>query len=799
MTTNENRYLNSPKTKLTKYFEHQKIKINESVVEKSFDEKNSINDICFNKILLFLFFFQKDQNNFLEDFAADFMREKHHDLISPKVYDEFSKKFSTPIGIYFNILAHYNFFSNKLIEFSVETSVNFEIIDVILPVLNYCHYELPNTIYKKILNNEKFVFLEQLKIINSLIKNSKNPKCSCDSINKTKSNVLKHFLQKKINEKQIHDFSQNENKINNIKEFVQQTIFLCLDNNLNKIINVYSKNIRKIFYSDQFLNEILKKNKFDYFNKALKKHKIYPYLSTNDGFPIIFEFLNSQNNFIQGILMLCEIKKMKNLNPQQHLKIILFFENLVLTDKLYDVLLCANPILLLVKLSLLTYILSDLDSPFFKMYKKFAFFFKSCASEMFSLSVSNVDLCKIFLFKVCFPSSEKLIDILFKEKEFFIEILTQEIVLKTIKNSIVPKYQYDYNFLAASTTFSIIRSSHLDYQKQFDLQRENDKLKNLLNKSESKEISSIYSLFSLSENFDNEKYSKLLNIFSFLKTSKLENVKKTNHIYQFDIFVRSIYVRTFFEFLCDMVCFIIIFLKFNYFNEISSKFNHIVDFYKLSSDISDISAIPSFYFNQNSQIFQLSDLLSYFNPIKDSIDYNCVIYLYANFGLIANLDQKKFINDYLNSCVGFTISMNSYYNQENWLTFAVILSLVVGSKFLLNMIFQLKVNKKIKYNKELIVDILITAFSVITLFLKQYYWQFPIDSLGLIVILLRIFCSVVIFLFWLRFLSYFELIQQFAIRIQIIKTMIIDLFSFFVILLFVLCNFFTFRCFFWQF
>ena len=240
MTTNENRYLNSPKTKLTNYFENQKIKINESVVEKSFDEKNSINDICFNKILLFLFFFQKDQNNFLEDFAADFMREKHHDLISPKVYDEFSKKFSTPIGIYFNILAHYNFFSNKLIEFSVETSVNFEIIDVILPVLNYCHYEL-------------------LKIINSLIKNSKNPKCSCDSINKTKSNVLKHFLQKKINEKQIHDFSQNENKINNIKEFVQQTIFLCLDNNLNKIINVYSKNIRKIFYSDQFLNEILKK------------------------------------------------------------------------------------------------------------------------------------------------------------------------------------------------------------------------------------------------------------------------------------------------------------------------------------------------------------------------------------------------------------------------------------------------------------------------------------------------------------------------------------------------------------
>ena len=475
--------------------------------------------------------------------------------------------------------------------------------------------------------------------------------------------------------------------------------------------------------------------------------------------------------------MLCEIKKLQKLCLKQHLQLINFLERLISSEKKKYLLLCANSILLLVKLSNFTFQLSKLDSPFLKLYSKFANFFKECAIEMFSSLISNVKECEIVLFKVCFPCCNNLIDILFAEKDFFIEILSQKIVLKSIENSLVPKFKYDYNILAASSSFLQLKSCFfIDFESEAKVE------KKILDKNHS---SSFLSFFSLSEKFKNEKFLKLINIFAVLKKASLETPAKNNHIYQFEIFKHTIKFRCFLDFLFFIGGFVFIFYRLAIFNLISVNFYLITSYFQ----IMNLNYVPSsIYFNSTTQTYGVSDLMSKLNPFNDPQYTECINELYYIYNQ-SNFDIYNFINDNLNMCQFFKKGIADYYDQEQSYRIAAILSLLIGFRFILNIIFQKLVNKKVVMNKELIFDILLTFFSGLLLFFKENFWNFPIDSYNFMVVCNRICCTIIIFILGIRFLTYFELVHSLSVRIKIIKNMVADLMSFFAILIFVLLGF----------
>lgn len=775
MSSEEQTPLLTSKLKIAKFFEQEQIKINEAILEQSFSEKPNGKNSELNKISFFLFFLQKDKHEILHDIALCLIQNKYNsNLIDINIFDKFSDKFSEPSELIFNILVHYNFFSQNILDFGVSNSLNPGFFEIILPILDFCYYDLKISFYTEIFESQKYDCLEKMKWVNLLIQNSKPSKNMCDSIKQTKKSIMRKFLRKKFQAVQYSIFCQNESKSTTIKEFIEERCLFCLKNCLGKIPKMMT---RSNLFSEGFFSKILSENLFNFFNRLLIKKKIKTYLLSASAWDQIFLFLESHENFIQGIFMLCEIKKLQKLCLKQHLQLISFIERLISNEKKKYLLTCANSILLLVKLANFTFQLSKMNSPFLKLYSKFANFFKECAFEMFSSLISNVKECEIVLFKVCFPSSNNLIDILFAEKDFFIEILSQKIVLKAIENSLVPKYKYDYNILAASSSFLQLKSCFfIDFESEAKFENK------IIDKNHG---SSFLSFFSLSEKFKDERFLKLINIFAVMKKASLETTAKNNHIYQFAIFLHAIKFRCFLDLVFFIGAFVFIFYRLAIFNLISVDFYLVTSYFELMTRNYVLS--PN-YFNSPTQTYVVSDIMSKLNPFNDPENAQCISQLFFIYNQ-PNFDIYNFINDNLNMCQFFKKGIENYANQEQSYRIAAILSLLIGLKFILNIIFQKQVNKKVLVNKELVFDLLITFFSGLLLFLKENFWNFPVSSYSIIVVFNRICCTFIIFLLGIRFLTYFELVHSISVRIKIIKNMVSDLMSFFAILLFVLVGF----------
>lgn len=767
--------------KIAKIFELDQIKIqNVSFVESSFNGKTSkIDDL--KKILLFLFLFQKDQFQLLSELTSYFFLEKKtFKLITEVDFEKFSENNNDQMEIFLKILANYDFFTNDLLELASEEKIQPDFMGVILPILNYCYYEIPRECYINILSTDKFTSLEKLKWIDLLLKNSKEPKCKSDSINNTSSLVFTKYIKKTIFEFLIQSLAKENT---NLKEFFQKTIFLCLKNNFKEVPKIFAEKIRDDFFTEEFLSRILKENHFEFFNKNLLTGKIRCFLTFDTIWSHILVFLESPTKFLQGIFMLCQIQKLKKLKAHQHLKLISFLKKLAETDKILFFMSCVSPILVLVMISLLTLRLSKMDTPFLKIYKKFALFFKSCALDMFLSLVCDANECEIILFKITFPSSQKLIDILFSEKEFFLEILTDEIILRAMKNSIKPKFQYDYNLLAASSCFLMLKSSFLDYEIEFDPDKEIN-LQNFLYRPEN--VSSFMSLLSFSEVHKYENHKKILNFFNFLKKTQLKTIQKNNHIYQFETFVRSIFFRNYLDFFFYVIGFIYIFASFNIL--IAINFDNISEILEIfSSDY----VVPNIYINSTAQTYNFTELSSNFNPLNDYYKNICINNFYYRFNQTKNFDHYKFMNDILSLCSSFTENKDLYAAQDGNFTVACFFSLLFGLRFLLTFVYQYKNKTKVIFDKDSIEEIIIALTTIVLLFLQQNLFSFPVDSLNLIFNSIRHCCCFIIFLFWIRLIGFVDLIQSLAVRIEIIRNMIFDLMSFFIILIFVLFCFAT--------
>ena len=768
---------------IIKYFKLHQVDISDHFLESSLFPKISTKNTEFQKILLFLYFFQSDKDDFLRYIVKniDFDKINKVTLNTRHNSDGILEKVDQTITIElaFELLEKNKFFSFELFEVANQFSLNGEFMDIIMPLLEFRYYEIPKQFFTNFFSNGKIIYTEKLKWLNSLFKHSKIRKNFQKSpIQKRKIIKLKKFLKKIIISSCI-----KENAINliNFKEIIQKIIIICLSQNLVYVLNIFALELR---FANEILTDILAQQKFYIFNLVIRKHNIKQYLESTLAWNHIFICLNSQENFIQGIYMLYNIKKINKFTMSQHLQLISFFRNLFETEEFFNILLCINPILLIIQLSYLNYRLSKLKTPYFKIYRKMALFLKSCANQLFIQTIYNVNLCELILFKVCFPSSDKLIDILFSEKEFFIEILSQEIVLTAIHNSINPKYQYDYNFLIASSSFLMIKSLHLDYDVVISNKLDQTKINKY---SENSKMLKLFSTFS--ENFKSESVIQLANIFKFLKISRLSNISKTNHIYQFHIFLKSIYLRYIFDFFFYTLTFFFLFFIFNSYNVLTSQTDSYNDMIDLL--LNGIYIIPTPYINPTAKKYNIFQLIQILNPEQDTSKMQCIGVFFQYCEPIENIDTLNFIKDHITICADFFNFVNEFTAQQDNFGIACIFSLILGSRFLLNFIYQYKVHKKILFNTECFGDIMITLISIVLIYFKANFWSVPNDSRLLVIFLNRLFCTIIIFFFWLKFFSYFSIVKILAIRFQVIKNMVFDLMSFFFILLFVLLIFAT--------
>lgn len=756
----------NPIQNIAKYLKSEGIQFSENFIKTAFE-----NDL--NKILLFLFFFQKNERVILQDFIDHFKKENFK-LVSSETFEIISGQNKNPIDNIFMTLANQNFYSLKLIEFACINSFDMKFIEIVLPLLDYLYFEIPKKNFLAIFKDDQIGYIEKLNWINSLVKHSKfQANSKGNSKIKTLSSNIKSFLKKNILKLQMHyNANKNEEK-SNFQELIKKIFLVCLSNKYFYLINFFSKEFKNSF---DVLSEILSEQAFNIFNKAVKKHKIRPYLETESAWDHILSFLESKKHCIQGFLMLCKIRKIEKLKMQQHSELITFLENFLNDDKFYYLLYCVNPILVLVKISLFCLKLSQLNTPLFKIYKQFSEFFRSLANQMFHKTVNNVKLCKIILFKVCYPSSEKLIELLFQEKVFFTVILSQEIILATIKSSITSKYQFDNNIFIASSSYNILKSSNLNY----DL-----KINNQLNPYV---MSSYYTEKSIktqtyfTQNSENVSHLKLINVFKFLKTANMNTVLKTNHSYQFKIFIKTIKIRYILDFISYVACFYFIFGTFNQYNLLAAN---IVNFGDMANLIYGNFDPPLSYINPSAQKYQIMELAQIFNKENDERTMTCILIFYNYFQKTLNLDEYMFVNNYIENCKSFLYTAHSIINTQDSIRYALYLSLLLGSKFIMNIVYQIKVYKKFKFNYEINHDFLRTLLSVIILILEREFWSSSVSTRLILLFSMRLFCTMIIYLFWIAFIGYFELIEIFAVRIQMIKYILKDLGSFLLILLFV--------------
>ena len=76
--------------------------------------------------------------------------------------------------------------TQNILDFGVTNSLNPDFFEIILPILDFCYYDLKTSFYLEIFESQKYDCLEKMKWVNALMQHSKPSKNICDSIKQTK-------------------------------------------------------------------------------------------------------------------------------------------------------------------------------------------------------------------------------------------------------------------------------------------------------------------------------------------------------------------------------------------------------------------------------------------------------------------------------------------------------------------------------------------------------------------------------------------------------------------------------------
>ena len=536
----------------------------------------------------------------------------------------------------------------------------------------------------------------------------------------------------------------------------------------------------------------------------LRKNRVLVLMTKEKLFKLFLDLMDNPKTQLRMISILFHLRNMKfDLFNQR----VIYgkFNEFLNSKKLENITHNINPLLLVCLISVFLLRASRNETFFSLKLLKLATKFRGL-SEVLMNSFDDLLTLKFILMKRNPLSDRPLIEILFKEKEFFNQLLMNDTISKLVSDKWRSAYKYDSNFFIYSTSYNYARG-------RFELGNSSNKKsgKSTTNfGSQESEGTSRGSMASKgtfgAENVEKlPEGSRFVTVFSLVKTTKTKETTKNNHINQFLPFRKSLPIRLFINFLFYLILFGYIYYIFEIFLTLIDEVTDLPESYlnmmfNLIHQIMSSQSLPggapqtspANITNTSSDSNPLANTTNMTNPPAVQPEFNsfkafCSESIAVGFLKLNGTESDNFIN----VCLQFTELGVRYENSQNTMKIALILCILLAVYRMVLFLYALILYRAYRLDYILVLDfaMLLNAIYTLYLFLSM---DGDYDSKGDLIdelTALRFYLTILAFLLWIKFLDYLRLTKTFGVLVTIMLTMIKDLLNFFVVLLIVLLAF----------
>ena len=582
----------------------------------------------------------------------------------------------------------------------------------------------------------------------------------------------------------------------------------CFENKWNSLFKLILKYKPILLDNMSLFHQALAHKNMVYVRKFLKVNEnSRQFLLDEDNFGKLLDFFEKEENFLDGIFLLNQIKS-KDFNIfYQRVIIEKFFTFLSTTAKspisLYGILISnINPFGLSVLLSHIFLEMSHKSQELHLKFQYLAMHFRDLANAILEKLQNSIKI-KPLITKTFYPAEIPVLSILLKAKDFFEIILINPNIYEIINCMWNSSYEESLNFFNLSTNYCLL-SGRMPILMEGDFNNTSNNIaldKSIMNMSSSptkpKESNShIKSLinFTTGENLNESK----ANLFKCIKTVESMNEKK-NYLLQFKIYSKCMGFRYSLEFLCFFTAFGMILTI------LIDNLTLIFDLNKVSDDL--VYALFHFMLdyksNTNNQVVWVNSLAGLFpayqkgsflnlfsSENQKNDDFICQSALYVHNKNMSYIDSD------MEDCLTIYQKLNNYNNEKTSSLIKECFLTLTCISSILQIVFYIFKNKYIKMTFGHLIDIIIFLFTLALM----YYTVRPdtnylIENFKELLQNMKIILTGLILLIFVKFLNFSRISNWFGIPLRIIFKMMASLSSMIILFLIMFLSFSVFMYF----
>lgn len=621
---------------------------------------------------------------------------------------------------------------------------------------------------------ELILLKEDYKYLDILVKEAKTlENCKACDLQEMENEIILEINHKIVLSKTMNIFKiankNQENQANNFKQLKQEIIEFCILRKMNEITKILFHKFPNEVLSVNIIVLALENDCYEYLKEGSSVNKIKKILIENTIMHKLIGFLLIPQRFLDCIFFLFAIKDFPL--PRETQKLLhetfkdLVFDNEKNALFLYNV----NPLLIFVMLCVIFDKLSKHCFHYQHSFKKYSLLMSKIAGEIVKKYDNFYNLKKI-TYEIYYPARVPLIKLIFDDKDLFGGLFENDRLAKITRFQLNSFYNFDLNVFACSTSFQYANFNRLLISQKAK-KNENMRKSSLKTKKHDTVQMNLEIFYNFAESVkktlshDEVKVGGF-EIFNYISKLSLEEVNnKSNHCYQYKIYLKSIAYRALFDAIFFFALFVYLHINTNQYSTIRTK----------------VAGLNQDYANYMNSITNWSSYNLTAFKTNENITADCINELSTLLSDSNGVYNQTLLEYFTPPCVNFHQYQVDLENTRSDLMYLCYFLIAICCNVFIRKFYQIYVKKSFNLLLYDQLDIICMCFVIVLVCLDAVYHEKTFDypeQMLTNINLMSVFIALLLFTFWLQMFQYVKLIQSFGYIIKTLELLIKETYVF---------------------